>query len=211
MGIGQQLKCLVAVFALLGPLACDAIEPRTVGYDSSGFNLYDEYEVRFYVRPAEVNELVTQFVESPVFPASGIFWQSPKNGRIYDALPSWVKQNFVYISDGGVNFWKTPAQMIADGGGDCEDYAILFASMFMNLYDRTGGHNFPELYLVRGYHPNGKKHVWAEVYWTVPEMPGEGYLIETSSGGVGALLRIGEDPEAALYDVRQRILINVGE
>lgn len=206
----QQLKCLTIVLAVLC-LSCDEPKPRIAYYDSSGFPIYDEADVLSFVRPNEVGGLALEYMAWDLFPHVGIAWQSPENGRVYDSLASWANAHFDYISDGDVNSWNTPSMTIAAGGGDCEDLAVLVASIFLSLRDQTLAPDFPDFYLVCGYHPSGEMHAWLEVHWTVPEMPGEGYIIDTSGGGASALYVIGENPIAGLYAAHQHILINVGE
>ncbi len=47
-----------------------------------------------------------------------------------DTLKEWMHVNLRYIPDKYAE-WKQPWEMIKDGGGDCEDYAIL-AALFLN-------------------------------------------------------------------------------
>ena len=64
-------------------------------------------------------------------------------------LKEWMHTNLRYIPDKNGE-WKQPWETIRDGGGDCEDYAILAALFLSKLGYRT---NIVGLF----YQENGKK------------------------------------------------------
>lgn len=49
----------------------------------------------------------------------------------------WVKNNITYIADNN-DSWQTPIETFNRGGGDCEDFAILFLWLY---YQYTGEKN----------------------------------------------------------------------
>lgn len=53
--------------------------------------------------------------------------------RLADKAKDWVYRNIRYVSDseahGLPDFWQTPYQTLRLGTGDCEDMAVLYASM----------------------------------------------------------------------------------
>lgn len=73
--------------------------------------------------------------------------------KVADAF-EWVVNRIEYIPDpdNGRNQWISPTECLARGGGDCEDYAILFGSLIHAMGGNarvviTEGHAFNAVYL----------------------------------------------------------------
>jgi len=73
---------------------------------------------------------------SPVYGQSGVLVsKSPLlNVRTSEELGRWMKAYLVYQAElNNEDVWKTPEQTITDGGGDCEDLAILAQGVLSDL------------------------------------------------------------------------------
>jgi hypothetical protein len=72
---------------------------------------------------------------------------------------AWLYAHCVYTSDiethGVTDYWQTPAETIALGSGDCEDYSTLLCSLL-----RAYGVPADEVYVVVGYTAAGEAHSW---------------------------------------------------
>jgi len=81
------------------------------------------------------------------------FWISD-----WKALRDWVGNNIEYeydsVSHGYKEYWQLPRETLMRGKGDCEDQAILLASML-----RACGYGADEVYVVCGIVPDGG-HAW---------------------------------------------------
>jgi predicted transglutaminase-like cysteine proteinase len=94
------------------------------------------------------------------------FSLSNNNLNDFDLIIDWVNKNCIYTLDkvnyGVTDYWSTPAETIANGSGDCEDYAILLCSLL-----RAYGVPADQVYVAVGIGPEGENHAWVvEEYFT---------------------------------------------
>lgn len=76
------------------------------------------------------------------------------------AAYDWVRENIEYVSDNGGDYWQSVEETLEARGGDCEDHAILMASIVKALGGNArvniiSGHAFPTVFV--GSDQNG---VW---------------------------------------------------
>ena len=101
--------------------------------------------------------------KSPVTLDNGFTWESnyglpatvgsiggsganAKLKSIYNAVSPLVNSNFKYVPEGGArDVWQAPGTLVSKKEGDCEDYAVLAASLAVK-----NGINFSNLRVVNG-------------------------------------------------------------
>ena len=117
----------------------------------------------------------------------------PANNTLsdFELIIEWVNAHCIYTTDqedyGVADYWASPAETIALGAGDCEDYSILLCSLL-----RAYGVPWDEAYVAVGYDSSGNAHSWlVEKYYT-----GIWRLLDTQRGSekplvFGSLLAAG--------------------
>lgn len=101
-----------------------------------------------------------------------------------------VRANFAYFDD-EENHWQSTQETIELGGGDCEDHAILLASLLTAMggdcrINLISGHAFPTLFVGNSISEMSKvrQNIWdyygneAPVYWTLDDL-GYWLLVDT--------------------------------
>lgn len=94
--------------------------------------------------------------------------------RIFD----WVRDNINYFTDPNklnLDYWATPQETLEAGGGDCDDYAILFAAFIKNIGGTvrvylTSDHMFSAVYVGNSTSLNEVKEAIGE-YYGDPDLP----------------------------------------
>ncbi len=124
-------------------------------------------------------------------------WNIEQACDIYD----WIKENIRYVSDPrGIEYIAPPRETIIAGGGDCDDIAILSASLIeaiggssriVLIYKKGGGHAVCEVYAGNKRHTKDlidyldTRYMWsfADFYgWEIDENGGC-WLIFDPAGG----------------------------
>ncbi|HUL38946.1 MAG TPA: transglutaminase family protein [Methanomassiliicoccales archaeon] len=174
--------------------------PQSTGWNTEG-NPIDYYD--------KVNQRVSVSAVEPVI--AQIRDAYPGNYSVLQICEaySWVHTNIAYVAEtGGADYWQSAEETMAAKGGDCEDHAILMASIIKGLGGNArvnviDGHAFPTVFVasnkselaaveasVDSYYstPSGSLHVNYLVddfgYWMVIDTAGEPYV-----GGLPALSR----------------------
>lgn len=103
-----------------------------------------------YIDPVSVRAKAVELVAPHAKEGSNWTWWQP--AVIFD----YVRENINYVPDpvGGDHF-APPLQVLESGGGDCDDQAILFASMCISVGIRAR--------LIKCHTKNGSGHMLAEV------------------------------------------------
>ncbi|MEA3560045.1 MAG: transglutaminase-like domain-containing protein [Candidatus Thermoplasmatota archaeon] len=103
----------------------------------------------------KINDLVKQDVDATrSFVENSTLGQGDYTIQKVVDIFEFVIENLVYIPDPdtGKNQWISPMTCLAQGGGDCEDYSILFASLITAVGGSarviiTNGHAFNAVYI----------------------------------------------------------------
>ena len=66
----------------------------------------------------------TLYFAKDTFGSNPLGYTTEQIMTVKDAWRATAK--FTYISDGSKDYWKSPKEFEADGGGDCEDFCIYF-------------------------------------------------------------------------------------
>ena len=122
--------------------------------------------------------------------------------RDYGRLFRWVVENVEYSSDSPIpilpesingplewrnDFWRTPAETIRDGTGDCEDMSTLLASMLLNYNQRK----FTVWIMgIQSSGPTPKRHIAVAIpienhQLTIFDLSGRYYTPFPRLGGIG--------------------------
>lgn len=104
------------------------------------------------------NEIVDPLDPSVRELATGLAIKYPGEYNIYQvcAIFDYIKENIQYVSDPrGVDQWSAPGETLKIGAGDCDDYAILLASMIESIGGTTriymtDTHAFATVYIGSG-------------------------------------------------------------
>lgn len=158
--------------------------PIIIGYTDDLFPLYDQIDAASYVVFSEAIPIVELYYQDEWRRFDYDYSELGRSSFPYAVLSDWIKDHFVYMTDPPGGYWKTPAETWADGGGDCEDFAILMAAMLRVL----GCHH--DLYLSRGFiydYENCERsiHVWLSIRF-IPDENGDifGFDFDCSPTGV---------------------------
>ena len=114
---------------------------------STSFMIYHNYP-QYYDR---VNELVDFSVTASI--AQGVKARFPGGYSMVQVVEGyeWVRRNIEYVAD-VEDYWQSANQTLSKGTGDCEDQAILLASLIGELGGNARvniieGHAFPTVYI----------------------------------------------------------------
>lgn len=155
----KKLFCAILCSMSLWGLGCSSLPSRP---DIEG-QYYAAQSMVQYVIPDETAELATEFLASNPEPLE---WGTIS---LYDKIANWLNQfNWEYQKDPSFDLWRSPANTIENEGGDCEDGAILIASLLLEL----GCPNKMALVLVRL--PSGGLHVYLSI-----QLQGNDFRIES--------------------------------
>lgn len=102
----------------------------------------------FHFKPNTPLEEVSPFIDKNAC----IIFDVKKEEKIIHSkvLERWMKDNLKYISE-EKEYWKSPDETVEDGGGDCEDFAIL-------VQDRLQQHNIKVKIIVIVWHTPDKPY-----------------------------------------------------
>jgi hypothetical protein len=73
------------------------------------------------------------------------------------AIRDWVRNHITYQYESS-DFWQLPKETIHIGSGDCEDFALLTASLL-----RCAGYRSDEVYVLLGYNEESLGHAWVKL------------------------------------------------
>ena len=156
-----------------------------IGQDSQRFITPDDPEIS-----AKVQEITGGYSEEEL-------WQD------YGRLFQWIVRNIEYSLDcrapllpesingtleWGEDFWRMPVETIRDGAGDCEDIALLLASMLLS-YNQG---RFPIWVVgVKATGSNPRAHIAVAIpsennQLTIFDIPGHYYTPFSTMGGFGS-------------------------
>lgn len=85
---------------------------------------------------------------------------------------NWVRKYIRYVHDiRGIDTFQHPIRTIEFGGGDCDDYTILLASLYLSLgypvklkvVNTIKNNDYDHIYLLVGIPPVGKNQSWISV------------------------------------------------
>ena len=106
----------------------------------TAFETPEEIQATYYTNPNYYFEKVNDMVNStdPLVRSTAISTvrEYPGKYNIYQlcSLFDYVSTNVEYVSDPhDSDYWATPAETINTGAGDCEDYALLMASLVESI------------------------------------------------------------------------------
>jgi hypothetical protein len=92
---------------------------------------------------------------------TGAVSYTPNTSSDLQRVIDWASAHCAYTTDqvnyGVQDYWATPAEALARGSGDCEDYAILLCSLL-----RAFGVPADEVYVAVGSDPYANQHSWVE-------------------------------------------------
>jgi hypothetical protein len=126
MGVGPNSRCFIMPDA---PEVAAVVQEVTGGFSDTEFWKDFKELFRWMVRNVEYSR------DSPI-----------------PVLPKSINGTLEW----GSNFWRTPAETISDGAGDCEDHAALLTSMLLNYSQRR----FPVWIVgVRNYGLDPRAHI----------------------------------------------------
>lgn len=114
-------------------------------------NVYKAEEYTQFVKPEECKDLVIEFREQ----YKDFNFEAP---NAFYAVTGFLRTKAPYKSD-EYEFWRTPAQTLRNGGGDCEDISILTASFLIAL-----GYKH-RITIVCGKVPHAGLHIWLSVVY----------------------------------------------
>ncbi len=111
------------------------------------------------------------------------------------ALFDWVKNNISYVSDPeGEQDWSTPNETLELEGGDCEDQAILLATMIESIGGQTrilltDNHAYSTVYIGPPNHAENvmsaiRKYYGTELSFAYRVIENQAWLVLESSGGL---------------------------
>jgi len=183
------------------------VEDRNYTVESNPLSHYDKVNSR--VDYETVEEVVSLIVSS-------VSLNRSVNGIV--AAFEWVRENIQYLEDDGSDDWQSANETLEKRTGDCEDQAILLASIYgaMGLNGRVNvieQHAFASVFVAR--YPDQLAEiepVLESIYWTDLHVcylqDEEGYWLVTDTtglmycGGLPALASPveGEDPDAWTFD-----------
>jgi len=120
MSLEDQLK----IMSYLTDLSAQVSESENTNV-ATAFNGKENVNVTSFIQPRDssVMTLVSQLQ------SQGIVTESMSDSEKLSAINSYVNANFSYEADVVGEGWSTAANTIASGSGDCEDMAILVASL----------------------------------------------------------------------------------
>ena len=104
-----------------------------IGQDCQNFITPDEPEIS-----ARVQEIKVEYAENELWRNYGLMFQWIMRNIKYSAdspiplLPETMNGTLEWAND----FWRFPVETIRDGAGDCEDTAVLLASMLLNYNEK---------------------------------------------------------------------------
>ncbi len=124
-----------------------------IGQNSQYFITPDDPEIS-----ARVQEITVDYDENELWRNYGLMFQWVMGNIKYSAdspiplLPETTNGTLGWAND----FWRFPVETIRDGTGDCEDTALLLASMLLNYNERK----FPVWIIgIRTFGPEAKAHM----------------------------------------------------
>ena len=168
--------CVVAVLAV--NLYADVNSPSftLVSHQPAVF-----LQMEALVTPAatDVARVLAEALAAPVAVARGQTEPLP-----FDKIRGWVYSHIEYVPDdkshGVEDYWQTPAETIALGTGDCEDFAILLVSLL-----RAYGAPDDQVYVAVGDDLNGLWHA---------------YVVERCCNGIWRIMNAEYDRDPSYLD-----------
>ena len=160
-------------------------EERDVKYEEGGYEVFNKLNELVNSRNPEVREKALEIASQ---------YSGEYNVYQLCALFDWVRDEIGYVSDpGGIDYWSPPDETLVSKAGDCEDHAILLASMIEAIGGATRvilieNHAFASVYIGDESHA-GEVIEAIQNYYDV-ELPfvywidnGERWLFLESTGG----------------------------
>lgn len=88
------------------------------------------------MRNYERVEIIEKDKRNTAFQVTTLIQQTATHSFLTELIFNWVCNNIKYVKE-QKDYWKTPRETIIDGEGDCEDGAILLASLFYSLLPKS--------------------------------------------------------------------------
>ena len=149
---------------------------------SEDFQKYWNYDINRWPGAAVTSKLVREYMQTEtsnnIFGsiADQLISQFPagasKEYRV-NVIMSYVQQ-FDYISDeakGTSEYWKFPMETLYEGGGDCEDLALLCMALFETVFEKQGESVNVAIALYWGKEGGPEGHAMASIALTESEAP----------------------------------------
>ncbi|MGE4170196.1 MAG: hypothetical protein AB7F28_05700 [Candidatus Margulisiibacteriota bacterium] len=166
------------------------LSPEELNYRQRAYKVTDDSAAA----KAVVQELV----------ASGVLSANQSDSDMASAVLSWVQNNISYKSDGKLNYWQSADETLLLKTGDCEDIAIVQASILMNAL-KLKGYSETDIYnkvtLAAGYLGDEQNNSVAHAL----------VKFKADSGDVLALDGTGNLPAVSLDELNFKLVFEANE
>lgn len=167
----------------------------------------------YFTNPADLFEKINNLVNAtePAVRTTAVSTVKNYSGayNVYQlcALFDHVRSNVDYVSDpGDMDYWAKPTETLNNGAGDCEDYAILVASLVESIGGTTriyltDDHAFAAAYMgnenesIPAIEAIGEYYNGAPVYYFIDDY-GLWVILDASAGMYAGDLPVGAAPTA---------------